>query len=181
MDSATHSPLQNVSIVIKNSRIGGLTDADGKFSIVADRNAQIITFSFTGYQSSTRKLSQNPTQELTIFLSKSYTELEDVIVNAKRGKYHNKNNPAVDLIRQVIANKSKNGPGAFPYSSYEQYEKTRIFSDGPWGNITQNFVLKKLHFFFENTDTTIVPGNHSIRYTCRKFFLKIIIEKNRKS
>ena len=33
-----------------------------------------------------------------------------------------------------------------------------MFTDGPWGNLTRNFALKKLHFFFENTDTTIVPG-----------------------
>ena len=173
LDSTTHSPLQNVSIIIKNSRIGGLSDANGNFSLVADKNAQIILFSFTGYQSATRNLSSNPTQEFTILLSKSYTELEDVIVNAKRGKYHNKNNPAVDLIKLVIANKSKNGPGAFNYSSYEKYEKTRIFTDGAWGNITQNFVLKKLHFFFENTDSTVVPGK-----SLNSVYLQEILSKN---
>jgi Family of unknown function (DUF5686) len=87
-----------------------------------------------------------------------YTTLEDVVVNAKRGKYRNKNNPAVELIRQVIANKPRNGPGANPYSSYEEYEKTQMFTDGPFVKITQNFLLKKFQFFFENTDTTIVPG-----------------------
>jgi hypothetical protein len=173
LDSTTHSPMQNVSIVIKNSRLGGLTDADGKFSITVNKNAQIITFSFTGYKSATRNLSSNPTQELIIFLSKSYTELEDVIINAKRGKYHNKNNPAVDLIRMVIANKSKNEPGAYSYSSYEKYEKTRMFTDGPWGNITQNFMLKKLHFFFENTDTTIVPGK-----SLNSIYLQEILSEN---
>ena len=62
------------------------------------------------------------------------------------------------MIRHVIANKSRNGPGAYPYSSYKEYEKTQMFTDGPWVRITQNFVLKKFRFFFENTDTTIVPG-----------------------
>ena len=33
-----------------------------------------------------------------------------------------------------------------------------MFTDGPWVRITQNFLLKKFKFFFENTDTTIVPG-----------------------
>jgi Family of unknown function (DUF5686)/CarboxypepD_reg-like domain len=173
LDSATRSPMQNVSIIIKSSRIGGLTDAEGKFTINANLNAQVITFSYTGYQSKSRSLSNNPKQELTILLSKSYTELEDITINAKRGKYHNKNNPAVDLIRLVIANKSKNGPGSIPYSSYEKYEKTRLFTDGPWGNITQNFVLKKLHFFFENTDTTIVPGK-----SLNSVYLQEILSEN---
>ncbi len=173
MDSATQTPLQNVSIVIKSSRAGGLTDAGGKYTISANINAQTITFSHTGYRSMTRSLSGNPKQELNVLLSRSYTELEDITVNAKRGKYHNKNNPAVDLIRLVIANKSKNGPGSVQYSSYEQYEKIRVFTDGPWGNITQNFALKKLHFFFENTDTTIVPGK-----SLNSVYLQEILSEN---
>ncbi len=173
LDSASRAPLQNVSIIIKNSRNGGLTDAGGKFSIIADKSAQIITFSFTGYHSSTRFLSANPRQEFTILLSKSYTNLEDVIVNAKMRKYRNNNNPAVELIRQVIANKSKNGPGAYPYSSYEEYDKIRMFTDGPWGNLTQNFALKKFHFFFENTDTTIVSGK-----SLNSIYLQEVLSKN---
>jgi hypothetical protein len=173
LDSATLLPLQNVSIIIKNSPRGGLTDADGRFSIIADKSAQSITFSFTGYHAESRFLSPEPKQEFTILLSKSYITLEDVIVNAKRGKYHNKNNPAVELIRQVIANKSKNGPEAFPYASYEQYEKIRMFTDGPWGNLTRNFALKKLHFFFENKDTTIVPGK-----SLNSIYLQEVVSKN---
>jgi len=33
-----------------------------------------------------------------------------------------------------------------------------MFTDGPWDVLTRNFALKKLHFFFENTDSTIVAG-----------------------
>src|SRR5450755_4109776 len=157
-DSATRTPLQNVSIILNNSPKGGLTDAAGKFSITVDKVVKYITFSITGYHSATYFVSGESTQELTILLSKSYTALEDVVVNAKRGKYRNKNNPAVELIRKVIANKPRNGPGANPYSSYKEYEKTQMFTDGPWVKITQNFLLKKFQFFFQNTDSTIVPG-----------------------
>ena len=45
-------------------------------------------------------VSDKPNQQLTILLSKSYTTLKNVVVNAKKGKYKNKNNPAVELIRQ---------------------------------------------------------------------------------
>lgn len=162
VDSATHSPLPNVSVSIQNSPSGGLTNIAGRFRISADRNARKITFSTTGYHSLTRLLSDEPGQELEISLSKAYTELKDVVVNAKRGKYRNKNNPAVELIRQVIANKSKNGPGAYPYLSYLQYEKTRILTDQVWGKVTHNKVMKKFRFFTENVDSTIVPGKSLI-------------------
>ncbi len=158
LDSATRVPLQNVSIIIKNSPHGGLTDSVGRFSITTGKNTRVISFSITGYHGQTRHLTDEPKQEFTILLSKSYTILGDVNVSAKRGKYQNKNNPSVELIRLVIANKSNNGPGAYPYSSFKEYDKTRVFTDGPWRKLTQNFALKKMQFFFDNTDTTLVPG-----------------------
>ena len=173
LDSATRDPLQNVSITIKNRTQGGLTNTEGKFSITLDMGARELIFSYTGYQATSRLVSDESDQVITVLLSKSYTELEDVFVNAKRGKYSNKNNPAVDLIRQVIAHKSKNSPDAFSYSSYEQYEKIRMFTDGPWGNLTQNFALKKLHFFFENTDSTIVTGKK-----LNSIYLQEVISRN---
>lgn len=158
VDSATGVPLQNVSITLNKSPRGGLTDTAGKFSITVEKFVTKIIFSYTGYYSVTYVISDEPTQELAISLSKSYTTLKNVVVNAKKERYRNKNNPAVELIRQVIANKSRNGPAANPYSSYKEYEKTQMFTDGPWVRITQNFALKKFRFFFENIDTTIVPG-----------------------
>jgi hypothetical protein len=158
LDSDTRDPLQNVSITVGNNRHGSLTDDGGYFTITLDKVDRHLIFSHTGYSTVRQAVSDKPVQDLIILLSKSYTELEDVFVNAKRKKYSNKNNPAVELIKQVISHKAINSPEAFSYSSTEQYEKIRMFTEGPWGNITNNFALKKLHFFFENTDSTIVPG-----------------------
>ena len=158
MDSATRTPLQNVSVTAKNGPKGSLTNAIGKFSISVAGNTGKLTFTTVGYHSLTLAITGNPAQEMTVLLSKSYTELEDVVVNAKRRKYRNKNNPAVDLIRKVIANKSKNGPGAYPFSSYEQYEKIQGLVNQSFGAITKASPLKQFRFFFENVDTTMEPG-----------------------
>ena len=107
-------------------------------------------------------LTDEPVQQLQVYLSKAYTELKDVVVKGKRAKYRNKNNPAVELIRQVIANKSKNGPGAYPYLSYRQYEKTRILTDKVWGKITSNKLMRRFRFFTDNLDTAIIPGKSLI-------------------
>lgn len=158
LDSVTRSPLQNVSVTIKSNPSGALTDAAGKFRISTAGRAQRISFSITGYHSVSVALGDEPTQALTVLLSKSYTALDDVVVNAKKQKYRNKNNPAVELIRQVIANKDKNGPGADPYISYEQYEKIRMLAEQRLSALTRNALLKKYRFFFDNPDTTTVPG-----------------------
>lgn len=160
MDSLTHAPLQNVSIGIKNGGRGTITDAAGRFSLRADNGVQTLLVSTTGYQALALRLTADSAQEMAILLSKAYATLKDVIVNAKRGKYRNKDNPAVELIRQVIANKAKNGPGYYPCEAYNQYEKIRVLLDRPplLAANDKVRVLKKYQFLFDNVDTTLVPG-----------------------
>ena len=157
LDSATRMPLQNVSVSIKSSGQGSLTGVDGKFRIRAGGGTQKILFTAMGYHPSTITVDVGPRQGLTVYLSRAYTELEDVVVS-KRKKYRNKNNPAVELIRKVIANKSMNGPGAYPYVSYLQYEKIRALTDKSLAAPTRLGPFKKYRWFFENMDTTLVPG-----------------------
>src|SRR5258708_11291273 len=100
----------------------------------------------------------DPERPITVLLAKAYTPLQGVVIKGKRGKYRNKNNPAVELIRKVIANKPYNGPGSPPYTSYEQYEKIRMLLDKPPRLIVDNKLLKQYHFLFENKDSVLVPG-----------------------
>jgi len=96
--------------------------------------------------------------------SKKFTILRDVVVKSKPGRYRNKDNPAVELIRKVIANKPRNAPVANAYESYGEYEKTRLLLDKMPHFIADNTLLKKYHFIFENKDTTILPGRTLIPF-----------------
>jgi len=158
LDSASHSPLQGVSIIESKSHKGTLSGLSGNFKISLDSAAFQLEFTATGYQPFYLYLTDTLKSIQTILLSKSFTTLSQVVVNARKGKYRNKGNPAVELIRKVIANKSKNGPGSADYSSFREYEKARILFDKPPKLITSNFVTKKFHFVFENIDSTMIPG-----------------------
>jgi len=157
-DSLTHSPLPNVSITIRNSHAGSVTDGSGKFRMSVEKGAKEIQFSFTGYTPQAFRLTDESEQLLNVFLAKSYATLRTVVVKAKPGRYRNKNNPAVDLIRQVIAHKEQNGPYYSTYFSFNQYEKMRVLADKLPNFLIDNKMLKKFHFIFENQDTSLVPG-----------------------
>ena len=160
-DSLTHAPLSHVSVTADNMPGGLLTHADGSFKIGILNHTKKLLFTATGYRPFTLTLPTPPDTSghpLRVLLSKSYTELKGVVVTGKRGKYRNKNNPAVELIRKVIENKPANGPGYAPYSSFEQYEKIRLLFDQLPHVVVDNKVLKKFHFLFENADTVLVPG-----------------------
>lgn len=58
-----------------------------------------------------------------------FTTLREVkITSAKKKKYSNKNNQAVELIRQVIAHKKQNQPESYDYTEFRQYERMAFSS-----------------------------------------------------
>lgn len=161
-DSLSHTALANISVRIHNGNHGVLTDAQGKFSIRVGPNAQKLSFSTAAYQSLTVSIPATD-EPMTVLLSKSYSTLKDVIVTTRRrAHYRNKGNPAVELIREVIAHKPMNAPGADEYTSFSQYEKTRLLLDRAPKIVVDNRLLKRYHFMFENRDTTILPGRSLI-------------------
>jgi len=157
LDSASHLPVANASVTLPNGRRGVLTDAKGNFSFPADKPVPKLAISAMGFGSVFVTVGEHRSEPLIIYLPKTFELLQDVIVRRKL-KYHNKNNPAVELIRKVIANKAMNGPGADAYDSYRQYEKTRLLLDNIPRLLINNFLLKRYSFIFDNKDTTVIPG-----------------------
>ena len=158
-DSLSRAPLSGVSVRVLNGGHGVLSDGAGNFHIRIGIGKQKLVFSAAGYQTQTVDVSGEDDGRIEVLFSKAYSTLKDVVVTTRRkAKYRNKNNPAVELIRQVIAHKAQNGPGADGYLSYEQYEKTRMLLDKPPKLIVDNKLLKRYHFMFENRDTVLVPG-----------------------
>ncbi len=159
MDSLSRQPVANVSVSTSNGHRGVLTDSKGYFSFPVPRSVQSIVFSAMGYAPLTVPVPAGGRKDeaVVIYLTKTFELLQDVFVRRKL-KYHNKNNPAVELIRKVIANKAANGPGADDYDAYRQYEKTRVLLDNIPRLLINNFLLKKYSFIFDNKDTTVLPG-----------------------
>jgi hypothetical protein len=157
LDSISHAPLSGVSIVVKNGS-HGVTNVEGRFSIRVENSARQLAFSAQGYETLTLALQDLPDRPLTVPLSRAFTTLREFVIKARPGRYRNKNNPAVELIRRVIDNKKLNGPTAAAYSSNQEYEKVRLLLDRIPRLIADDRVLKKYHFLFENRDTTLMPG-----------------------
>jgi hypothetical protein len=159
MDSLSHQPVANVSVSTSNGHRGVLTDVKGHFSFPIARSTQNIVFSAMGYAALVVPVPSGDRkgETMIVYLTKTFELLQDVVVRRKL-RYHNKNNPAVELIRKVIANKAMNGPGADDYDSYRQYEKTRLLLDNVPRLLVNNFLLKKYSFIFDNKDTTVIPG-----------------------
>ena len=159
LDSATRQPVPKASIVAPGTSRGTLSDTAGRFHLVLPGKAQRIRVTATGYAPFTL-LIDSSTAPVTVLLSVSYVSLQQVVIDRKR-RYRNRHNPAVDLIREVIAHKAQNAPAFYPYVSYHQYDKIRVLTDRPPRMITEGKLFEKYRFLF-TPDTTLVPGKRLV-------------------
>lgn len=122
VDEDTGDSIPHAALEYKELRDVTTCDAGGRFS--ANRhNGEYITISAVGYQTLRILIGQNTPDEMRITLESDTKRLEGVTVHAKRGRYSRKNNPAVELMRRVIAAKKRTDLSNHDYYQYNKYEK----------------------------------------------------------
>jgi hypothetical protein len=159
-DSATNIPLPNVSVYFKNSR-GTRTDTLGNYILYVNKSSAspMLQFSLVGYKVAQRKIDMNEAEQtVSVLIEQQSGVLEDVVVKQKKEKYRNKENPAVELIRNVIAHKSENRMNAYDYAMYEKYERLVGSVSNVATKIRDKKFFQKYNFFLKNIDTTKFPG-----------------------
>lgn len=73
-----NEPLPGVTIQIKGTGQGTVTDIDGKYNIVVPSGNATLIFSFIGYQ--TQEISVGQRQSIDVILNEATTELEEMVV-----------------------------------------------------------------------------------------------------
>ncbi|MEN7550891.1 TonB-dependent receptor [Rapidithrix thailandica] len=72
------APLPGVSVLVKSTNTGGVTDIDGKFRIALSENAEVLIFSFVGYES--QEVAIGNQSVINVSLKGSEKLLEEVVV-----------------------------------------------------------------------------------------------------
>jgi len=183
-DSVTNIVLSNVSVYFKNTH-GVRTDSAGMYFLQSDNAVSWIEFSIVGYKKIRIPIKQDTgTLEINVSLRPMYNELNNVTITRKnKVRYTNKNNPAVDLIRNVIDNKAQNRMEGYNSSSYEKYEKLQVSLSGLTDKLKKNRFTRKFGFVFDNGDTSKIEGKSVspvyLEETISKNFYQKKPEKNK--
>ncbi len=157
-DAINNDPLPFANVFLIGSTIGTNADSIGKYSILADQNTTDICVSYLGYKSDTIKVQQGKAQVINFRLNPTSTQLHEMVFTVKKGDYKNKENPAVELIRNVIANKPRNITESFDYYECEKYKKIIFGVSNISEKIKNGKFLRKVKFVFNNVDTVKIPG-----------------------
>tara|TARA_R110002096_G_scaffold86792_1_gene199506 strand:- start:18756 stop:21311 length:2556 start_codon:yes stop_codon:yes gene_type:complete len=157
-DGQTQQLLAYASVIVPNTTIGSSTNEKGKFELVVEEGTPVIEISMIGYKTYYYNLSNEKVQVVDISLEEMSTELEEVVIVSKKQKYRNKDNPAVELIRKVIANKDKNRFNSYESLSFEEYEKIQFGLSNTPEKLKKNRLVRNHSFLKENIDTIKIDG-----------------------
>jgi hypothetical protein len=89
--------------------------------------------------------------------------LDEVVVKPKREKYSRKNNPAVELMKKVIAHKKNNKLSENDYYQYNKYQKITMSLNDVTPEMLEKGMYKKMPFLkdqielCEETNKFILP------------------------
>lgn len=159
VDAETKSAIPFATIYFSGTG-GVVADSSGQFQLATDRKISELEVTYIGYAAKKVAVIQGKEQSIVIELNVDASkDLNAVVVKSKRKiKYTNKNNPAVELIRNVIANKKNNMPERYNFVEFEQYEKVQLSLARPVENLNKSKLLKKFDVLLANTDTTKIKG-----------------------
>lgn len=156
-DAASREGIPGATVVLLHSTIGTSTDSLGNYSITPTPQTTAIRFSALGYKTVTKWLDPGTPQTIDVELEEDFKALDEVVVSGK-GKYRNRNNPAVELIRKVIEHKGANRLARFDYATFDAYEKIMVAVSNVPKFVANSALTRGYRFAFENVDTTLVPG-----------------------
>lgn len=181
-DSITGEPLSYVSVLFENSTIGTMTDDHGAFSLQNDKGLTRLAVASLGYDTKTVQLQAGRKNEgLVVKLRPTSFEIAEVVVKPKKEKYSRKDNPAVELIKQVIAHKNDNRIEAKDEYQTEVYEKLSMSLDDFNPDLDKNKFLKKFKFIKNYLDTSEFNGKPILTLSVRETLSDVYYRKHPKS
>ena len=78
LDPETNTPLEGVSVKVKNSQVATMTNASGEYSIRIPTPQSVLTFSYVGY--SPQELRAGTGATLNVSLPKVNNKMDEVVV-----------------------------------------------------------------------------------------------------
>ena len=168
-DSITGEPLPFVSVYFDGSTIGAMTDDNGTFTLQNNQGYTKLAAASLGYDTKFIDLKPGKKNDnLELLLKPTAFEISEVVVKPKREKYTRKDNPAVELIKKVIAHKNDNRIEAKPEYQTEVYEKLSLSLDNFNPNLDKNKFLKKFKFIKNYLDTSEFNGKPILTVSVRE-------------
>ncbi|WP_442587870.1 DUF5686 family protein [Pedobacter sp. AW31-3R] len=161
-DFKDKTPLPYVTVSFKGTALLTKTDAAGKYMLRSSGAHSHIQANYIGYKTVSLPIVPGKAQTINIRLQEESQRLSEVSISTakKKVRYKNKDNPAVELIRQVIDHKHLNRLESDSAVQYQQYDWMQFSLSNLSDKFKAKKVFRKYQFLFEEQDSGKVGGKN---------------------
>ena len=160
VDWQTGDSIPYANAVYRSLKLGASSDANGHFSI-ARKVGEQLTITAVGYKPRIIKITAHTARELKVTLIADSKQLQGIVVKAKRRhKYSRKDNPAVELMRRVIAAKKQTNLENHDYYQYDKYQKVTMAINNLTPDELEGSMFKKAPWLLDQVETC--PYNNKL-------------------
>ena len=179
-DSLTNEPLMYITVQYEGKGVGAITNAEGEYQVETRKGWDELMFSAIGYITKRVKLTPD-TKVLNVQLQPADVMLSEVVVKPKKEKYSRKNNPAVDFMRKVIANKKALKLEENDYYQYQKYEKMKMSINDVTPEKMEKGIYKKFSFFKDQVEVSPKTNKMILPISIKETASRTIYRKSPKS
>ncbi len=115
-------PIPLANATYRGHHVAAASDLEGRLTI-ARHEGWTLSISSVGFKEQKIKITAQTPSTLKITLKEDTKTLNEVVVTDRKGKYSRKNNPAVELMRRVIAAKKRTDLSNKDFYQYISYQK----------------------------------------------------------
>jgi len=154
VDASDGGPVPYATVQYKGNRVVTTADGNGRFTIER-HNGWRLTVSSVGYRDQVLNIVPQTPSQMTVRLAQDNRTLSEVTVKSKRRtRYSRKDNPAVELMRRVIANKRKADLKRHDYYRYQNYQKIMLGLNELKPETLEKGLFKRFPWLREQVDTS---------------------------
>ena len=125
IDDQTGDSIPYASAIYRGHGVAVASNINGHFRI-ARHNGWVLTFSAIGYVSKSITIDAKTKNTFNVKLKPDTKTLKEVTIKSKKTRYSRKNNPAVELMKKVIAAKKQTDLDNRDYYQYNKYQKITL-------------------------------------------------------
>ena len=165
-DSISKEPLPFVSVQIKGTTVGVMTDNTGRFSLKVPVGNHLLVISSIAYREKSIPLSDSKLINLKIQLYRRTHSMSEVVVRKRDLRYRKKGNPAVDFVRRVINSKNRYNSLNKPYYHYQHQEQITLALNG-FRKEKNKDLLDKYGFLTNYIDSSELSGKPILPFSAK--------------
>jgi len=148
-DVSSGDPIPYANIVFVGTSIGATTDFEGNYLLKTSMPSDSLIVSYIGYKTKKKAVQKGAKQVINFQIEEDITKLQEVVFLAGE-------NPAYEILRNVVRNKNKNDKRKLAAYEYDTYTKIEIDVDNLTEKFKQRKVIQKITQVLDSID--IIAG-----------------------